>query len=138
MKTKLLVLLNSMEDMMNENEFNLRVMATVPAFLLVYGVWSAVKPLYNAVRGVKSRSATAMALRFTFLGMERLLNLRTSGTQHHQTHAEVPRVSRQESGGSSTPERLHCSDAGGNSRHGASDSGRVTTLDALDLVSSAA
>ncbi|KAG5175532.1 ATP synthase regulation protein NCA2-domain-containing protein [Tribonema minus] len=84
MKTKLLVLLNSMEDLMHENEFNMRVMATVPAVALAAGAYHAVRPLYYAVRRVKSRSATIIALRFTILGMERLLNLRNSGMRYYR------------------------------------------------------
>lgn len=75
-KRELLIATTAIGQLGRENELNLRIMATVPAFLLAWGFYRGVKPLYYFVTTEKSRKSTFTAMRMTVLAMERLLNMR--------------------------------------------------------------
>ncbi|CAM9391860.1 unnamed protein product [Laminaria digitata] len=75
-KRELLIATTAIGQLARENELNLRMMATVPAFLLAWGSFRAVRPVYYLLKAEKSRDSTFTAMRTIVLAMERLLNLR--------------------------------------------------------------
>eukprot|EP00903_Cladosiphon_okamuranus_P017738 g16330.t1 len=75
-KRELLIATTALGQLARENELNLRMMATFPAFLVAWGSFRAVKPVYYWLKSEKSRESTFTAMRTIVLAMERLLNLR--------------------------------------------------------------
>ncbi|CAN0216305.1 unnamed protein product [Pylaiella littoralis] len=75
-KRELLIATTAIGQLARENELNLRMMATVPAFLVAWGFFRAVKPVYYLLASEKPRESTFTAMRTVVLAMERLLNLR--------------------------------------------------------------
>ncbi|CBJ26254.1 conserved unknown protein [Ectocarpus siliculosus] len=75
-KRELLIATTAIGQLARENELNLRMMATVPAFLLAWGSYRAVRPAYYWLKSEKSRESTFTAMCTIVLAMERLLNLR--------------------------------------------------------------
>ncbi|CAM9731295.1 unnamed protein product [Hapterophycus canaliculatus] len=75
-KRELLIATTAIGQLARENELNLRMMATVPAFLLAWGSFRAVRPVYYWLKSEESRESTFAAMRTIVLAMERLLNLR--------------------------------------------------------------
>ncbi|CAM9925555.1 unnamed protein product, partial [Ectocarpus sp. 12 AP-2014] len=75
-KRELLIATTAIGQLARENELNLRMMATVPAFLLAWGSYRTVRPAYYWLKAEKSRESTFTAMCTIVLAMERLLNLR--------------------------------------------------------------
>ncbi|CAM9483893.1 unnamed protein product [Ectocarpus fasciculatus] len=75
-KRELLIATTAIGQLARENELNLRMMATVPAFLLAWGSYRTVRPAYYWLKSEKSRESTFTAMCTIVLAMERLLNLR--------------------------------------------------------------
>jgi len=75
---ELLVAMTAMEELMDENELNMRVMATVPTFMLCYFLYRIFKGVYYKIHSrMKSREETYKGIHLMIQQMERLLNLRS-------------------------------------------------------------
>eukprot|EP00752_Nemacystus_decipiens_P015755 g14066.t1 len=89
-KRELLIATTALGQLARENELNLRMMATVPAFLVAWGSFRAVRPVYYWLKSEKSRESTFTAMRTIVLAMERLLNLRHREGTWLQITADQP------------------------------------------------
>ena len=66
--------MSSIEDLMDANNFNFRLMATVPAVMAVSMVYLGAKNVRSYVFGIKSRKETYAVLRTMLLDLERVLS----------------------------------------------------------------
>jgi len=82
MKKELLVVMTALDELIRENQFNLEVMATVPAVLLVYSVYHLGKYSINAIRGNKrAKWYIFREVRFMLRDTEQLLNWNSKDNQ---------------------------------------------------------
>ena len=79
LKKELLVAMGAIEDLMDANNFNFRLMATVPAFLVTYTMYSAVRRGRTYLLGHKSRFEMYTTLRGLLRDMLRAI-----------THLDLP------------------------------------------------
>mmetsp|Transcript_11571 Transcript_11571/g.35150 ORF Transcript_11571/g.35150 Transcript_11571/m.35150 type:complete len:754 (-) Transcript_11571:137-2398(-) len=82
-KVEMMELMRATEILMNENEINMRLMATVPAFLMGGGLFWVCKRLFYTTELRKSRPAMFVHLSTLVLNMERFLTLRAGPTLQH-------------------------------------------------------
>ena len=76
MKKELLVVMTSLDELIRENQFNLEVLAIIPAALVTWSTYQLGVQIMTAVRGTRSSKAYVFAqLRLTLRDVEQLLNL---------------------------------------------------------------
>lgn len=83
LKLEMMELMRATETLMNENEINMRLMATVPALLLGGAVFWALKRVYYALEMRRSRPQMVAYLSRLVLDIERFLTLRSGPTLQH-------------------------------------------------------
>ena len=74
-KTETLGMMGAMEELMQQNEFNMRAMATVPALATAYGAVACVRSVARLLTGRKSRADVRRHCRTLLLDAERLLTI---------------------------------------------------------------
>ena len=62
--------MSSIEDLMDANNFNFRLMATVPALMVAVTVYLGARNLRSKIFGIKSRKETYSVLRAMLLDLE--------------------------------------------------------------------
>mmetsp|Transcript_16994 Transcript_16994/g.64742 ORF Transcript_16994/g.64742 Transcript_16994/m.64742 type:complete len:706 (-) Transcript_16994:958-3075(-) len=83
LKVEMMELMRATEILMNENEINMRFMATVPAILMTGAIIWVLKRLFYTTELRKSRPAMLAYLSKLVLAMERFLTLRAGPTLQH-------------------------------------------------------
>lgn len=74
-KKELLSAMVAIDTLLQENEMNLQMMATVPAFLAVFGAWRGLRNLYWRLTRPRSTGDLRTAIRLSLRDVDRLLNL---------------------------------------------------------------
>ena len=76
LKKVLLVAMKSIEELIQSNEINLRILSTVPAIIVIFGAYKFFQFSYMIVSDEKSTKEVFKKLRSIIVMIERLLNLR--------------------------------------------------------------
>jgi hypothetical protein len=83
--------MSSIEDLMDANNFNFRLMATVPALMVAVTVYLGARNLRSKIFGIKSRKETYSVLRAMLLDLERVLSRYSALVD--QRRNRTPRIS---------------------------------------------
>ncbi|CAM9283830.1 unnamed protein product, partial [Chrysoparadoxa australica] len=92
LKKEIQATMGAIEDLMDENEFNLRVMATAPAILLARVAYVLFRDAYYAVTKEKSRPKSYAFIRDALHELERFLNLLNRSRDRHLDERELGRA----------------------------------------------
>jgi len=89
-KHELMVAMEAVDQLLLENQFNLQVMATIPAFMVFYGSMLAVRGVYRKVTRPTSTRDLRRLMRITLRDVDRLLTL-SGGSPHDDVASQVSR-----------------------------------------------
>ncbi|EQC28707.1 hypothetical protein SDRG_13580 [Saprolegnia diclina VS20] len=95
-KKELMVAMKAIDELMDANQLNLQMMATVPMFLVAGGVYALVSRLsstflrFTSARIYDDPATVATTMRYTLRDIERLLNMQnTSAAASHSANASL-------------------------------------------------